>query len=197
MPAGLRLQPEPVYIGEHIDGSLLSGPPAWLQVHRCFARTCCGVEQLPAMFQIFRQFVRFLSAPKLSPATSWDSTVAAASEEWADPTEFDFRPELKYGQSVQGLVERIIGEARSGPNQKKLVHQITVEFGLSERDSLTAIDRVLGGIVRAAAMNPNARPDFGRDPVASVAFVLAAEDTGVIDDIFPGWRTWPPGAHSA
>ena len=137
-----------------------------------------------------------MTKPKQPASSDWQSTVGAASEEWVDSTQFAFSPGILQGRTVAELVDMIIGGIRAQPDQEVLLSRIAEEFGLPESEPIRAVDRVLGGIVRAASKNPAARPSAETDPVGAIAFDRASADKGIIDDVFPGWRDWPPGEHS-
>lgn len=142
-------------------------------------------------------FFRYLwLRPSYPKGTSWDSTVSAAGEEWVDDTKFSHVPVLSGGASVEELVIRILNRATENPDQDKLIEDLNTEFGLPQGTAIKVIDRALGGVVRAAALNPKARPDLDIDPVACIAFRLASDDHRYIDAIYPDWQDWEPGVHS-
>lgn len=132
----------------------------------------------------------------ITTATAWDSMVMAASEEWVDETVFRFVVPLRDGMSYSDLAALIIDQAIIHPDLDTLKRYISQEFLISEQDALTAIDRGLGGICRAATLWPPACPDPGIDPVAAAAFALASDDHTILDRVFPGWTEWQPGYHS-
>lgn len=129
-------------------------------------------------------------------ATAWDSMVLAASEEWVDETVFQFAVPLPDGMFYYDLAKRIVAHGIGHPDLDALQQEISKDFLISIQDALTAIDRVLGGICRAATLWPPACPDLRIDPVAAAAFVLASDDHTILDSIFPGWKEWRPGYHS-
>lgn len=124
------------------------------------------------------------------PSYAWDSMVGAASEEWVDPTVFRFTVALLPGVGYPDLAASILNAARSRPDLDTLQTHLAAQYAISEKDALTAIDRALGGVVRAASLSPLACPDAAIDPVAAAAFALATHDTTIIDSIYPGWREW-------
>lgn len=143
-----------------------------------------------------KAFVDALREPASSVAgpvgTPWDSMVSAASEEWVDPTVFRFTTVLPAGASYQDLADCILRAARTRPDLDRLQKRIASQYALSQAHALTSIDRALGGVVRAAALNPLASPDAAIDPVAAAAYALATADPTIIDSIYPDWREWEP-----
>ena len=132
----------------------------------------------------------------ITTVTAWDSMVMAASEEWVDETVFRFAVTLPDGMSYSDLATRIVDQAIVHPDLDTLQQDISRSFLISERDAITAIDRALGGLCRAATLWPRACPDRGIDPVAAAAFDLASEGHTILDSIYPGWAKWRPGCHS-
>jgi hypothetical protein len=133
----------------------------------------------------------------ITTATAWDSMVLAASEEWVDDTVFRFTVSLPRGASYREFAACILDAARTHPDLHTLQKRLASLYFISEREALTAIDRALGGVVRAATMNPQSCPDASIDPVAAAAFEVSTADPTIIDSIFPGWRSWKPGSHSS
>ena len=148
------------------------------------------------MLKALRDYIRLLRSPKQPVGTSWQSTVLAASEEWVDERHFRFLPTLNDANAIELLALTIITKARKHPDQGALIGELTTKFSLPDGEALTAIDRALGGVVRAASQNLEARPSSIDDPVAAASFDIAMLDERVIDDIYPGWREWRPGPHS-
>lgn len=132
----------------------------------------------------------------ITTATAWDSMVLAASEEWVDEKVFRFAVPLPDGMSHSDLAALIVDHAIVHPDLDTLQLEISISFLISEQDALTAIDRTLGGICRAATLWPPACPDPGIDPVAAAAFVLASNDHTILDSVYPDWSAWRPGCHS-
>ena len=130
-------------------------------------------------------------------ATSWDSVVLAASEEWVDETVFRFCVPLPDGTTYNDLVTCILCEAIQKPDLAALQRNLCRRFSITENDALTSIDRALGGVTRAASLNPKAHPDPTIDPIASSAFDQATNDHSILDAIYPDWRTWKLGYYSA
>jgi len=122
--------------------------------------------------------------------------VAAASEEWVDDTIFQFAAQSPTGLSYADLAKHITDQAIVHPDLDSLKRDIASMFCMSERDALTAIDRTLGGICRAATLWHGACPDNAIDPVGAAAFNLALTDHSILDAVYPGWRDWKRGYHS-
>jgi hypothetical protein len=144
---------------------------------------------------VFRS-IRHVLTVRPMVATEWGSMVDAASEEWVDKTIFRFTVELPQGVSCDALVAFILEKARGEPDLKLLLTQLAAQFQITEKQALTTIDRALGGVARAAALNPAACPDVSIDPVGCSAFIQASKDHSIIDAVYPTWRSWKPGCHS-
>jgi hypothetical protein len=132
----------------------------------------------------------------VTTATAWDSMVLAASEEWVDDTVFRFKVQLPSETSYREFANCILGTTRTHPDLTTFQTHLATQYSISKSDALTAIDRALGGVVRAATLNPRACPDASVDPVAAAAFAISIDDLTIIDSIFPDWRSWKPGVHS-
>lgn len=135
-------------------------------------------------------------AHRAGVATAWDSMVAAASEEWGDGTVFQFRISLPKNVSNKDFVTFMLDRAVTDPDLDTFRSDIATTFGLNDEIALEAIDRALGGVARAASLNPLACPDDAIDPVGAGAFRIASANLGIISAIYPGWQTWKPGVHS-
>ena len=59
------------------------------------------------------------------------------------------------------------------------MHELATGF-VMEQDAEFALDRVLGGIVRAATGNPANCPDPKKDPAASMSYQRAINQPGII-----------------
>jgi hypothetical protein len=141
--------------------------------------------------------MRCFRRPEQPAGTSWQSTVLAASEEWVDETSFRFQPTLKNPEAIRSLAQKIIIQARQAPDQDALLRELTSKFALPDGEALSAVDRALGGVARAASRNLGSRPSSIDDPVAAATFDLAMQDEGILDDIYPEWRAWRRGPHSS
>lgn len=135
-------------------------------------------------------------AHQAGAATAWDSMVASASEEWVDDTVFQFRISLPTNVSNRDFVTFMLDRAVTHPDLETFRADIATTFGLNDEFALKAIDRALGGVARAASLNPLACPNDAIDPVAAEAFRIASDNVGIISSIYPSWETWKPGVHS-
>jgi hypothetical protein len=149
------------------------------------------------MLRALRDYMRFLRRTKQPVGTNWQSTVLAASEEWVDETNFQFQPTLKNSEAIQSLAQQIVAQARDNPDLDALLRELTSKFALLDGEALSAVDRALGGVVRAAGRNHRSRPNSIDDPVAAAAFDFTMQDETILDDIYPSWRTWRCGPHSS
>src|SRR6185295_2395062 len=88
---------------------------------------------------------------------------------WTDDMTFP----LPQGMTFEILVDRVLGELMSGAEGANVVDGLVSQIGLSEEDAHLALDRTLGGVVRAATGNPLNRPDRAKDPMAWLSFERA------------------------
>ena len=148
--------------------------------------------------KFFRSLFENLNLIQRDPpyGSAWDSSVMAAYEEWGDTRSYTYVPHIKEGCTLEFFVSTILGLAKAEPKQDEFIKLVSRNFEISEEDAMSSIDRALGGVVRAASLNPRACPDRSSDPVASIAFEQAFNDHSIIDAIYPMWRSWKPGVHS-
>ncbi|WP_051274720.1 hypothetical protein [Cellulomonas sp. URHD0024] len=115
-------------------------------------------------------------------ASSWLSRVrpaadqAAASEQavvWTD----DMTVSLPVGRNVPELVALTSALIDQGVSGTELQSAVAREFSLSIEDATLAVDRVLGGVARAATRDPANRPDPERDPIAFESYRRALDRT--------------------
>jgi len=104
---------------------------------------------------------------------------------------------LENPEATRSLAQEIVIQARQGPDQDTLLRELTSKFALPDGEALSAVDRALGGVARAASRNLGSRPSSIDDPVAAATFDLAMHDEGILDDIYPDWRAWRRGSHSS
>jgi hypothetical protein len=88
---------------------------------------------------------------------------------WTD----DLSVQLPAGRTVEELVDYIFTANRQRREHEMLVAELAAEFGLSKEDAELSVDRVCGGVVRAAAGNRANCPDRVKDPVAWASFQRA------------------------
>lgn len=129
-------------------------------------------------------------------ASSWDSMLLAASEELLDDNDLSRRVLLPAGATYEALTRSILDHARVTPDLDVLINHLHQCFGISRGDAGIAIDRALGGVVRAASQRADVSPDPERDPVAWHAYERSRSERRIIDDIYPGW-TLPNGLEQA
>lgn len=82
--------------------------------------------------------------------------------EWTD----DLTVRLARGTSERDLVLFLRAAAGEGVGRRDILAVLTERFGLSFDDARLAMDRVQGGIARAASGNPANEPDPVKDPLA-------------------------------
>jgi hypothetical protein len=88
------------------------------------------------------------------------------------------------GTSVGGLVSYLRAASANGVRRREVLAVLTERFALPFDDARLAMDRVEGGVVRAASGNPANEPDPVKDPLAWMSYRL---ELGLpIDDEVPG-----------
>ncbi|WP_332644119.1 hypothetical protein [Aeromicrobium sp.] len=120
----------------------------------------------------------------LSPdeARSWLSRVHAAHPAhvatsstnalvWTD----DLTVSLPSNRDVAEVVTFTLELSERGIAGLELQQAVAAEFSLSSDDSAVAVDRVFGGITRAATGNVANRPDPTRDPIAFESYLRSVE----------------------
>ena len=130
------------------------------------------------------------SAEGACRASGWVSLVAAASEEVGDDSVFEFSPSLPPECTYEGLASLVLSLGAKDPHLNAMVRKVAADFQLPERQSLTAIDRTLGGLFRAMTGRPDARPPADCDPVATAAFDLCLREPHFMDAFWSGWAVW-------
>ncbi|GIH19606.1 hypothetical protein Raf01_77780 [Rugosimonospora africana] len=96
----------------------------------------------------------------------WDGHPRAM--EWTD----DLSLRLAHGTSVRALVEYLRAADEEGTRRRDVLAVLTERFALPFDDARLAMDRVGGGIVRAASGNPANEPDAVKDPLAWTSYRL-------------------------
>ncbi len=85
---------------------------------------------------------------------------------WTD----DMSLQLPRGHTVEELVDYILAAIQQGRQHETLIADLGTEFGLSNEDAELSVDRVGGGIVRAATGNRANCPNRVKDPIAWASF---------------------------
>lgn len=86
------------------------------------------------------------------PGTAWESMLLAASEELLDESGLSAAVSLPVGAKFEDVADSIIEHARMNPDIDTVVSYLQTHWKLSRPDAIKAIDRTLGGIVRAASL---------------------------------------------
>lgn len=89
--------------------------------------------------------------------------------EWTD----DMTVRLAPGTSPASLVAFLRAAEETGTGRRAVLEVLTERFALSFDDARLALDRVGGGAVRAASMNPDNEPDAAKDPLAWTSYRVA------------------------
>jgi hypothetical protein len=77
-----------------------------------------------------------------------------------------------------------------------IAKHLTRAFGLEARDVSRAIDRTLGGVVRAAHRQSKFCPDPARDPIAWHSFKKASHNYYFVQDIYHGYSLFDRDGNS-
>jgi hypothetical protein len=88
--------------------------------------------------------------------------------EWTD----DLTVRLARGTTARGLVSYLRGADGRGDRRRDVLAVLTERYALPFDDARLAIDRVQGGVVRAATGNPANQPDKAKDPLAWISYRL-------------------------
>jgi hypothetical protein len=84
----------------------------------------------------------------------------------------DLSVRLARGASTRALVSYLRTAQRDGARRREILAVLTERFALSFDDARLVMDRVQGGVVRAASGVPQNEPDRVKDPVAWVSYRL-------------------------
>jgi hypothetical protein len=101
-------------------------------------------------------------------------------EGWTDDCSVQLRP----GCTLEALVNFVIEQQVAKVSADSTVQELATRFVI-EDDAEFALDRVLGGIVRAATGNPANCPDPTKDPVAWMSYQRAIREPAIIEAIRP------------
>jgi hypothetical protein len=76
------------------------------------------------------------------------------------------------GTSAAALVSYLRAASAQGAPRRDVLAVLTERFALPFDDARLAMDRVGGGVVRAASGNPANEPDLVKDPLAWMSYRL-------------------------
>jgi hypothetical protein len=96
----------------------------------------------------------------------------------------DCSVQLRPGCSLEALVDFVIERQVTKVSPDITVQELATRFVI-EDDAAFALDRVLGGIARAATGNPANCPDCTKDPVAWTSYQRAIREPVIIAAIRP------------
>jgi hypothetical protein len=100
---------------------------------------------------------------------------------WTDDMSINLPP----GRTNQQIVQHILSVMMSDEGSEKLLDTLVNEFQLSQEDAELAIDRTLGGVVRASTGNPLNRPHWAKDPLAAISYEMSMKDRQIIKKLRP------------
>ena len=90
----------------------------------------------------------------------------SALDGWTD----DMSVQLDPTQSIDELVNYILEANQVGRDHQILIADLVREFAISVEDAELSVDRVCGGVARAATGNRANCPNRTKDPIAWVSF---------------------------
>jgi len=90
---------------------------------------------------------------------------------WTD----DLSVALPDGRTPEELVDYVFAAIEEGRVHEALINDLCAEFQLSTEDAELVVDRVCGGIARAATGNHANCPDRNKDPLAWLSFQRAID----------------------
>lgn len=102
-------------------------------------------------------------------------------------------------QSVEAIVDFVLLALSDGEQPGDVAKKLVADFHLSAEDAALAIDRVCGGVVRAATGYKDSRPAKKNDPMAWISFERCLETPELVPAIYPKfeapkrkpwWRRW-------
>ena len=111
----------------------------------------------------------------------------------------DVKIALPKRQSVDAIVDFVLQALSEGEQPAALQKKLVADFHLSTEDAALAIDRVCGGVVRAATGHRDSRPARKNDPMAWISFERCLEMPELVPAIYrkfeapkrkPWWRRW-------
>jgi hypothetical protein len=95
-----------------------------------------------------------------------------------------FQPDSNRRKYLEALVDFVIDQQVAKVSAELTVQELAMRFVI-EDDAEFALDRVLGGIVRAATGNPANCPNRTKDPVAWVSYQRAVREPEIVRAIRP------------
>jgi hypothetical protein len=102
-------------------------------------------------------------------------------EGWTD----DFNFPMASGRTVEELVDYVLQAAIQRYTNSTVIQKLISDFGLTEADAGFALDRALGGVVRAATVRASNCPAKEKDPVAWSSFQRCIKSPDLIAAIYP------------
>jgi hypothetical protein len=111
----------------------------------------------------------------------------------------DVKIALPRSESVEAIVDYVLEALRRGDSPPLILDRLVTDFDLSSEDAALAIDRVCGGVVRAATGSRNSRPSKKNDPMAWISFERCLKTPELVPAIYPKfeapnlkrwWRRW-------
>lgn len=117
-------------------------------------------------------------------------------EGWTD----DLSIQIPTNTSIEKLTKFVIEEAFKGQNSETIANELISKYEIPTEDAYLILDRVFGGITRAATNNSLNRPNPNKDPFANSSYEMAINDKEIISFFFPSskqkiqktpwWKFW-------
>lgn len=111
----------------------------------------------------------------------------------------DVKIALPRSESVEGIVDYVLEALSRGDSPPAVLEHLASEFNLSTEDAALAIDRVCGGVVRAATGRRDSRPSKKNDPMAWISYERCVKNPELVPAIYAKfeapkpkrwWRRW-------
>jgi len=146
---------------------------------------------------LIRCILQILGIPRPgepSCGAEWEDVTPAEWRAWEEDRNFSFLLGRLGEEGVERVVATVLLTAERVPDPVRVMDQMRRLFGMGPRDAARAVDRVIGGVVRAGSGMEC--PDAETDPLAARAFMLAWRDRPLVPAIRARWGDWRPGMAS-
>lgn len=97
----------------------------------------------------------------------------------------DVKIALPKRQSVAAIVDFVLQALAEGEQPAAVTKKLVASFELSSEDAALALDRVCGGVVRAATGRKDSRPSKKNDPMAWISFERCLKTPELVPAVYP------------
>lgn len=101
----------------------------------------------------------------------------------------DMNIRIGLGHTLDHLVDFILQSEARRDDSSIIIERLMADFAVSQEDAELALDRVCGGVVRAATGNPENCPDPQLDPLAFLSYQRCLQKPRIIADIYPKYAS--------